>query len=133
MFSTTPKLAGLITATAIALAAPAAYATPGGHSHGKTVRQAAHSRTVTLDPSNPNTGNCALDYEYVYPGAQCDPAQGDSGAVARAVTASALKTITVSPSDETAWNCSLESEYVYPGAQCAHTTSIETAGTVLAG
>jgi hypothetical protein len=132
MNGTTPKLAGLIAATALAFAAPAAYATPALHSHGKTVRHTAHTQTTKVEPSNPNAGNCALDADYIYAGAQCDPVQG-AGAGAGAVTASALKTITVSPSDQTAWNCSLEYEYVYAGAQCAHTTSIDTAGTVLAG
>jgi hypothetical protein len=134
MNGTTPKLAGLIAATALAFAAPAAYATPALHSHGKTVRHTAHTQTTKVEPSNPNTGNCAAEADYVYAGAQCDPVEGASaGAGAGAVTASALKTITVSPSDPTAWNCSLEYEYVYAGAQCAHATSIDTAGTVLAG
>ncbi len=135
MLSTTVKLVGLLAALALALAAPAALATPGAHGHGKTVRHAAHKQTAKADPNNPNIGTCPVESDYVYAGAQCDPAQGASGSdpFARAGTANARTPITVTPADVTAWNCSLEYEYVYPGAQCMHATSGGTAGTVLSG
>ena len=127
---TTAKLVGVLAALAMALATPAALATPGGHNHGKPVRHAAVKQTAK---SSPNIGNCAVEPDYVYAGAQCDPAQGASGGDATAGTANARTTITVTPADVTAWNCSLEYEYVYAGAQCVHAMSSGTAGTVVAG
>ena len=129
---TTAKLVGVLAALALALAVPAALATPVGHGHRKPSHAAARH---TAKASSPNIGTCSLEPDYVYAGPQCDPTQAASGsdADARADRVGVRTTITVSPTDVTAWNCSLEYEYVYAGAQCAHATSSGAAGTVTSG
>ena len=78
MRGTIPTLAALVTATAVALAAPAAFAAPNADSKGKAVHKTAQAKNIKAAHKTgraksakvgANTQNCSDEYEYIYAGA----------------------------------------------------------------
>lgn len=110
MISTTRKLTGLITATALALAAPAAFAAPTAHGNGGTARQAVRVQAIDLSTA---AMNCALEYDYVYAGGQCA-----AGPVVLA-TGAGEPVVVQLPSYTAPRSCPGEYDYIYSGSLCS--------------
>jgi len=123
MITITPKLAGLVAASAVAIMAPAAFAAgPLKSLKASPKSVAAVHRTAKTTPwSFPSCTGAAAEYEYVYSGDPCSSSATQTVARGTILLAPGAESGVVSRTPvtgQTAVSCAAaEYEYIYSGCR----------------
>jgi hypothetical protein len=124
MITITPKLAGLVAASAVALMAPAAFAA-GPHKSVKAAHKSAaavHQTAKAAAWSFPSCTGAATEYEYIYSGDPCTSAATQAVARGTILLAPGIESGVVSRTPvrrQSPAFCigNAEYDYVYSGCQ----------------
>jgi hypothetical protein len=120
MITITPKLAGLVAASAVALMAPAAFAA-GPHKNVKASHKKATAVQKTAKAwSFPNCTGAVPEYEYIYSGDPCTSftthaAAGGTIVLAPGTESGVASVTPVGPQNAASCYLNTEYNYVYPG------------------
>jgi hypothetical protein len=122
MITFTPKLAGLVAASAVALMAPAAFAA-GPHKSVKAApKKATAVHQIATAWSFPPCAGAATEYEYIYSGDPCTSATTQAVArgtilLAPGIESGVASATPVSRQGAAFCNGNADYEYVYSGCQ----------------